>query len=43
MPFIFVSTAENVDEENKNLIKLEIWLSYKISLTFNLIASIIEN
>ena len=43
MRFIFVSTAENVDEENKNLIKLEIWLSYKISLTFNLIASVIEN
>ena len=44
MPFIFTSTVENIDEENKNLIKkLEIWLTYKISLTYNLIASVIEN
>ena len=43
MSFYKQFTAENFDEENINLIKLESWLGTKVSSTFNPIALVIEN
>ena len=43
MSFYKKFTAENFDEENINMIKLESWLGSIINSVFNPIASVIEN